>query len=98
MRLAPLYVLFLPLFILFAGVLYALTDPKPTFEQAVSIYYRNVALLNAHQIQWQQVIQTDSKAVESSIETMRQRCEGAFEGLDKFEPVCKPKPESAPAK
>jgi hypothetical protein len=92
MRLAPLFALFALLF----GVLYALTDQKPTFDQAVSQYYRNVALMNVHQLQYQQIILTDSKAVDASIEAMRQRCDGTFEGLDKFEPVCKPKPEPAP--
>lgn len=90
MRLAPLFALLALLF----GVLHALTDQKPTFEQAVAQYYRNVALSNIHQLQWQQMMQADAKAVDASIEAMRQRCEGTFEGLDKFEPVCKPKPEA----
>lgn len=94
MKLAPLFVLFA---LLFAG-LHTLTDNKPTFEQAVTTYYKNVALANMHQLQWSQITQADSKAVDASIETMKQRCQGTFSGLDQFEPKCTPKPEPTPTK
>jgi hypothetical protein len=97
MRLTPLFALFALLF----GVLHALTEQQPTFEQAVSTYYRSAAILSSHQLQWLQIIQADQKAVDASIETMKQRCEGTLTGLDKFEPTCTPKAppkaESAPA-
>ena len=83
------------------AVVYALTEaPKLTFDQAVAAYYRSVAVLNAHQLQWTQTIQADGKAVDAAAEVLRGACAGTLDGMDKFEPTCKSadKPKPAPVK
>jgi len=87
-------------FLLAGATIMAFADTtKPTFEQAVAAYYRSVAVLNSHQVQWTQTIQADGKAVDAAAETMRNACIGSLDGMDKFEPVCTPeKLKSLPVK
>ena len=69
---------------------FAETKPKLTFDQALQAYYRAVAVLKIHQLDYEHTIQTDAKNIDTAAEALHAACPGAVEGMDKFEPVCKP--------
>ncbi len=78
--------------------------PKPTFEQAVSAYYRAVAVLNGHEAeaaqirlrlaQLQTLIPEEAKAARVAESVLKSACDGVVDGLEKFEPACKSVPGS----
>jgi hypothetical protein len=81
--------------VLFASMLaaalycFAETRPQITFDQALQTYYRAVAVLKIHQLDYEHTMQTDSKNIDTAAEALHVACAGTVENMDKFEPVCK---------